>query len=494
MPSYSSQDNVNFLYVTQVHSRKKRRRPSFWGCRPRKSSSSARDRRPRDNKPEEPIEPSSRSEASQAPAPAPSPRPPARQARHSPAPPSPRSLAVEFHKMDGRSPIIQDDFYSPEAPSSARARSPPPVTQPFRTLVASVKRCPWAPASGLGRRGQYASDDFYYPPVPRSLLHDTAVSFVVKDHTRPDLPEFVISCPFENVDLVHQLLAPDGSGRQLTARGTSGQPRSGDQLRSMLLDGTPSIELALHADPRDRLGASLTRHRDRPGDDGIAEGRMARFVDSPVTPRRDDANTRAQRWGGGDTNNGRRQHTSLMYQPASRSRTPVATGYDSFITGDEPDVEQPRTSGAPASPLWIATPLRAPSTPASSSPPPSGGSEHSGTALLHTTPSPLHFQATVESAPPTPSTGPLKAGRDEPAVTSPEEEREEERAENQLEEGGDTRQEGMGGNITEPPALVYVEPAPGQLERGVPLTGWLCDPAWLRQRLRHLTMGNTEGN
>lgn len=191
--------------------------------------------------------------------------------------------------------------------------------QPFRTLVASVKRCPWAPVSDVSQRNQYASDDIYYPPVPRSLLHDTAVSFVVRDHTRPDLPEFVISCPFENVHLVHQLLAPDGSRRQLTARGTSGHPRSGDQLRSMLLDGTPSIELALHAGPGEAVirQSQINQYYNRPGVDGGADGRRARVADAPVTPRRDDANTgRAQddlrnlRWiGGGQVNNGRGQHT-----------------------------------------------------------------------------------------------------------------------------------------------------------------------------------------
>lgn len=220
--------------------------------------------------------------------------------------------------MDRPSPITQD-LYSPVPQSSAQGRAPPAVMQPFRTLAASVKRCPWAPASDLSPRGQHAPDDMYYPPVPRSLLHDTAVSFVVRDNTRPDLPEFVISCPLENVHLVHQLLAPDGSRRQLTARGTSGQPRGGDQLRSMLLDGTPSIELALHADTGgERPGAPPSRHGHRPGggDGGGAEGRTARFVDGPVTPRRDDgANTRAQtdyglpRWGVGRVNNGRGQQT-----------------------------------------------------------------------------------------------------------------------------------------------------------------------------------------
>lgn len=147
------------------------------------------------------------------------------------------------------SPMRPQGYRSPRSPRSpSRTRAPWPVMQPFRALIALVKRCPWALGSDLASRDHAFPDDAYYPSVPRSLLHDTAVSFVVKDHTQSDLPEFIISCPFEHVDKVHRLLAPHGSRRQLNARGTSGQPRAGDQLRSMLLDGTPSIELTLHPD------------------------------------------------------------------------------------------------------------------------------------------------------------------------------------------------------------------------------------------------------
>lgn len=250
MPSHSNQDDINFLYGSQ--GRKKRRRPSFWGCRPCRPSSSARERHPGREAPAKPTEPSSRSEVARQR----SPPHPARPAQSSPTRPGRHRIAAQDDTMDGGrdrpdywpSPMAYQDYYSPRPPSPAPTRDRWPVMQPFRTLVAFVKRCPWAVVSDPSPRGHSAFDDVYYPSVPRSLLHDTAVSFVVKDHTRPDLPEFVISCPFEHVDLVHQLLAPDGSRRRLSARGTSGQPRAGDQLRSMLLDGTPSIELALHAD------------------------------------------------------------------------------------------------------------------------------------------------------------------------------------------------------------------------------------------------------
>lgn len=161
-----------------------------------------------------------------------------------------------------------------------------------------------------------------------------------------------------------------------------------------------------------------------------------------------------------------------------------------FSVMGESEVENPRTNAALASPLWMATPLRAPSTPPSSTPTPSSVSEHSGPALRYISPSPLHFQATVESAPPTPTTGPVKADQDDPAVISLEEGREEDQAD----KSGGTKEEGPDGGVGEPPALVYVQPDPGQLESGVPLTGWLCDPEWLRRRLREFTLGNSQGS
>lgn len=134
------------------------------------------------------------------------------------------------------------------SPSLTRA----PTLYPFDKLASTVKQCPWmlGPDTHATRTAHsIGSDSSYYPPVPRSLLHDTAISLVVTDHTHPAQPRFVISCPLEHVDLVPRLLAPDGSRRVLRARGSSGHPREGAQLRSMLLDGTPNIELALqHAD------------------------------------------------------------------------------------------------------------------------------------------------------------------------------------------------------------------------------------------------------
>lgn len=187
-----------------------------------------------------------------------------------------------------------------------------------------------------------------------------------------------------------------------------------------------------------------------------------------------------------------------MNQPAGGPRTPVDTGrFDDFpiFMGPERDIEQPRTNAAPASPLWTATPLRASSAAPSPTPTPSA-SEHSGSAMGYIPPSPLHFQATVESAPPTPSTGPVGSGQDEPAVITLEEElqadhREEDPAGGS---GGGAKEEGSGGGgMGEPPALVYVQPSPGQLESGVPVSGWLCDPEWLRRRLREFTLGDAQG-
>lgn len=296
MPSHANQDDTNFLYDSQ--GRKKRRRPSFWGCRPRRPSSPARNRHSGQQTRAEFSEQQSLSfEVVRE-------RSTPRRTRHThsnPNPPCRRRPSAENDNMDGG--MDRPDYWpssptghrdSPRPPSSARARAPWPVMQPFRTLVSFVKRCPWAVVSDLGPRGQSASDDVYYPSVPRSLLHDTAVSFVVKDHTRPDLPEFIISCPFEHVDLVHQLLAPDGSSRQLSARGTSGQPRNGDQLRSMLLDGTPSIELALHPD----AGGPSSRRRPSIGNDGGA------FVSRPGSGGGRDAGESGNRGArdGGDQN------------------------------------------------------------------------------------------------------------------------------------------------------------------------------------------------
>lgn len=183
---------------------------------------------------------------------------------------------------------------------------------------------------------------------------------------------------------------------------------------------------------------------------------------------------------------------STMNEPIGLTETPVVNNPDGLVRAGEPEVENPRTNKIPVSPLWTATPLRAPMAPPSSSPPPPG-SEQPGRAFSYFSPSPLHFQATVESAPPTPSTEPVKVGQDDSAAFVLEEGREEGGNEDQMEESGDRKPESSGG-VGEPPALVYVQPSPGQLESGVPLTGWLCDPEWLRRRFRDFTLGNMQGN
>lgn len=120
--------------------------------------------------------------------------------------------------------------------------TPPLTMHSFNRLASTVQQCPWM----LGSDTNPTLTPDYYPPVPRSLPHDTAVSFVLTDHTHPSQPRFVISCALEHVELAQGMLAPAGSRRVLSARGSSGCPRGGDMLRSMLLDGTPNIELALH--------------------------------------------------------------------------------------------------------------------------------------------------------------------------------------------------------------------------------------------------------
>lgn len=145
----------------------------------------------------------------------------------------------------------QDTQPSPEAQTTARPGSQ--LSQPdlfamypFSRLTTTVKQCPWILGSDI-RPSTLCKNPAFYLPVPRSVKHDTAVSFLVTDQTRPEQPQFVISCPLEYVDLMREILAPAGSRRTLSARGSSGRPRDAGELRSMLLDGTPSIELCLHA-------------------------------------------------------------------------------------------------------------------------------------------------------------------------------------------------------------------------------------------------------
>jgi hypothetical protein len=180
-----------------------------------------------------------------------------------------------------------------------------------------------------------------------------------------------------------------------------------------------------------------------------------------------------------------------------RSSMIQLVGHPPVFVECEPEIEQSRANEAPVSPRWAATPLRAPMTPSSSLPSPSEcaqpGRTSSCFSLGH-----LHFQATVESAPPTPSIESEKAGQDDlPAsAASPGlvEGQQEGGNEDDHTEGNGFRENEDRGHIGEPPALVYVRPSPQQLESGVPLTGWLCDPEWLRRRLSDLRLGDRQEN
>lgn len=127
-------------------------------------------------------------------------------------------------------------------------------------------------------------------------------------------------------------------------------------------------------------------------------------------------------------------------------------------------------------------------TPPSSSPLPPGSEQQSGASRYF---SPSRLQATVESAPPSPSIEPVKVASDDPAAVVLEEELEGKENEHQ---GGESRDGQSQAGVGEPPALVYVQPSPEQMQRGEPLTGWLCDPEWLRRRVRDFTLRSTQGN
>ncbi|KUI67994.1 hypothetical protein VM1G_02893 [Cytospora mali] len=215
----------------------KKRRPSFWGCRPSGTRSTGGSRESKDQ----------RSDASSSKTNSPSSR--------RPSDPSPsRRHHSDRKKKVGIDLDPRGGFWSSSTCTETMdyddfptRRSPRLIMRPFSEFVARVKRCPWMLGSdAYPLAASSSSGDVFFPPVPRSLLHDTTVSFVITDHTRVEQPQFVISCPLENVELVQRLFAPEGSHRQLSARGSSRQPRSADQLRSMLLDGTPNIELSLH--------------------------------------------------------------------------------------------------------------------------------------------------------------------------------------------------------------------------------------------------------
>ncbi|ROV97342.1 hypothetical protein VMCG_06893 [Cytospora schulzeri] len=211
----------------------KKRRPSFWGCRPSGTRSTGRSRDSKESKVQRSDDPSSQTNS------------PSSQRHRSDRK---KKVSIDIDPENG----FWSDSTHPENMDydDYPARSPRLIMRPFCQLVSLVKHCPWMLGSDVHPfAASSGADDIFFPPVPRSLLHDTAVSFVVTDHTRLEQPQFVISCPLENVELVQRLLAPDGSHRQLSARGSSRQPRNADQLRSMLLDGTPNIELSLHWAP-----------------------------------------------------------------------------------------------------------------------------------------------------------------------------------------------------------------------------------------------------
>lgn len=178
-----------------------------------------------------------------------------------------------------------------------------------------------------------------------------------------------------------------------------------------------------------------------------------------------------------------------MNEPVGNAVLPVDDNRDALPTIQEPDVELPRAADLLPTPVSAATSIFASSPTQWFSPLPPCSVQRrvaSGRA------SPSLFQATVESAPPTPRIEPVEAGHDAIAPSALEEDPEEGR-EDRMEERGGPEQERLGG-MGEPPTLIYVPPTPGQIQRGEPLTGWLCEPGWIRRRLRDFTQGNMRGD
>lgn len=207
-------------------------------------------------------------------------------ARHSRTRPDQRS-----RRNTPRTSEDQTTQHSPGDQVISGSHPPQPelfAIHPFSRLSTTVKQCPWILGSDI-RPSALGNDPDFYLPVPRSVKHDTAVSFVITDQTLPEQPEFVISCPLEHVDLVRGILAPAGSHRMLSARGSSGHPRDANELRSMLLDGTPRIQLSLHAMPSiDALvPADAGDHHDHRQSRDIEPGQSRRrsFVrERPIEP------------------------------------------------------------------------------------------------------------------------------------------------------------------------------------------------------------------
>ncbi|CAN8097775.1 unnamed protein product [Discula destructiva] len=271
MPRDSLDSHRNFLYGNQGQ---KPRRASLWGCK-------------RGIAPPEVFSPRSPARAAQdSPTHNTTPNTSAEMPQQTSTPPSgdhrshqrsdPREHAQAHHNTDR---VVQQQQSEPldhphhyhqhhQVPGFPPYQPPPFTVHPFRHLATTVKQCPWMLGSDVNPFAPGSHPEFF-PPAPRSLKHDTAVSFVVTDQTRPQQPQFVISCPLEHVDFISDMLAPAGSQRMLSARGSSGHPRDGAELRSMLLDGTPNIELALHCNV---VAANEAGHHDSGGSGGGGGG------------------------------------------------------------------------------------------------------------------------------------------------------------------------------------------------------------------------------
>lgn len=177
-----------------------------------------------------------------------------------------------------------------------------------------------------------------------------------------------------------------------------------------------------------------------------------------------------------------------MNEPAGTTKSPLANVSDALQPAHEPEIEHPRTAGAPFAPSPIATPLRELMTPLSSSPIPfsSGRNERAPTSAAPS------LQATVETAPPSPCIEPVKIEQDDPAVVALENGREDGRGNH--EERLEYREQEGTGNVRESSILYYVPPSPGQVERGEPLTGWLWEPPWLRRKVTEFAQRNMRGD
>lgn len=173
-----------------------------------------------------------------------------RSSRQSDAMPGQRRGPHNAQRDNGVHAGLSEASVPTQQPKNSR---PQPI--PFHTLASVVKPCPWNLGTQFcpseladGNRNPGSSKDVC-PRSPRSWNHDAALSFLVTDYTHLAHPQFIISCALEHVNLLQGWLVP-GSGtnerqKVLMARGSSGHPHSGEQLRSLLLDGTPNIELSI---------------------------------------------------------------------------------------------------------------------------------------------------------------------------------------------------------------------------------------------------------